>query len=350
MKINYLDTSKQGYIEDKYNLPPFCAKVLASYSNDQISDVLTSTKQPVHFNQMEQALTMINKHLQAQSKIIIVGDYDCDGILATSIIYYALKKLGHTPFFYIPDRIDDGYGLTSKLVSKLLPQQYDLIITVDNGINAKEAIQLALDASIDVIISDHHYLDETKQTKAIYVHPTYSNLDYYISGGLVAFYLASALLQEEVPYLKALAAITLISDVMPLVKGNRLIIREALALINQGLFLNISSLHDGFIDSAVIGNIIAPKINAFSRMSELYNPNQLVKYFNTQQPQEIKAFAIVINECNELRKAKTKEYYTKYQDLKPEDNLLMIEDQNLSEGLIGLLASRFAYQYHCVSF
>lgn len=235
-------------------------------------------------------------------------------------------------------------------MQKFIDKEYNLIITVDNGINAKAPIELALRNQVDVIITDHHSIDETSQTKALYIHPAYSNLDYHVSGGFVAYNLAKALLNKDDKYLHALAAITIISDVMPLVKGNRLFVREALKNINNYKFSPIYKLVNGFVDSGSIGNLIAPKINAMGRLNDLYNPNQLVKYFNSVNEQELDAFSKMIEECNNKRKLLTQSYVNKYHHLKPVDNFLMIEDNDLHEGLIGLLASRFSNEYNCICY
>ncbi|MEG0687035.1 MAG: DHHA1 domain-containing protein, partial [Erysipelotrichales bacterium] len=199
------------------------------------------------------------------------------------------------------------------------------------------------------IVSDHHALEEDMQdNRAIYVHPAYSNLDYYVSGGIVAYYISLALLEKEDPYLHALAAITLISDVMPLEKGNRLFLRKALANMQSNNYLPIKSIATGFIDSSMIGSIIAPKINSLGRLPDLYNPNKLVRYFCSDNALEIKNFAKEIETCNNQRKDMTSAYFSSYSEVVPSNNFVMVEEEDLHEGLIGLLASRFANQYNCV--
>lgn len=349
MQYKILDTSLAKQIHDNYHLPEFCAKVLASYPKAVIKDVLTYQPQPVIFEQMLEALNLIKKHLNKNNKIMIMGDYDCDGILATSIMVKAFAKLGHKVGYYIPNRISDGYGLNDDIVNQVINKEYDLIISVDNGINAQSSINLALENNIDVIITDHHNLEEDKQTNALYIHPTYSNLNYPVSGGVVAFYLASALLDFEDDYLQALAGITLISDVIPLIKGNRPFVRKSLKNLNTQDFLQITALATGYIDSAMLANMVVPKINSLGRLPDFYNPNNLVKYFCSNERNNILNYAKVIEECNNKRKDMSQDYVFKY-DNEPENNLMMLIEDELHEGIMGLLASRFTHKYNCISF
>lgn len=347
MRYDILDTSKGPLISKKLKIPLFCANVLASRPDDIIKDVLTYTRQEVTFDFMDEAIAKIHEAIKQEQKIVIVGDYDCDGILATAILYKAFTMLDYSVGYYIPNRFNDGYGLNVSIVDKLIAKDYHLIISVDNGINAHEAIEHALSNNLEVIITDHHEMDSKYQIDdATYLHPAYSNLDYYVSGGYVAYQLASKLLNKEDDYLKVLAAITIISDVMPLVKGNRLFLRDALQIVNEHRYPTITSLASGFIDSTQIALNIAPKINAMGRLSDRYNPNQLVRYFASDNIYQIKTFAHTIEECNEQRKVLTNQYYHKYQDLKPINHLIFIQDEQLHEGLLGLLASKFVNDYH----
>ena len=350
MNYNIKDTTLATTIKNGYKLPDFCAKVLASYNQNTIKDVLCYQSQKVVFEQMDQAVDLIKEHIKQNNKIVIMGDYDCDGILATSILVKAFAKLNYEVGYYIPNRIVDGYGINVDIVDKFIAKDYKLIITVDNGINAKEAINYALENGIDVVVTDHHTIDETMQCDIPYIHPAYSNLDYYVSGGYIAYALASSLLDYEDDYFQALAAITLISDVMPLNKGNRPFIRTALQNIQNKQYLQIVSLANGFVDSAMIATIIAPKINSLGRLPDIYNPNTLVQYFCSNKRTAIVNYAKEIEECNNIRKQMTNGFLEIINVDEINSNLFMLEDDGIHEGLLGLIASRFSNQYNCVSF
>lgn len=351
MKYNILPTPLHEKLMVEYQLPSFCAKVLASYSLKQINDVLAYQEQPVIFDTMNEVIVKIREHLNQKNKIVILGDYDCDGVMATSIMVSTFLKLDYQVGYYIPNRIKDGYGLNEELVQQFIDKDYKLIITVDNGINAQQAIEKALKNGVDVIITDHHQREDEKVvTDALYLYPGDSNLEYFVSGGYVAYQLASKLLEYEDDYLQALAAISLISDVMPLIKGNRKFIRTALKNINEKKYPQIVSLADSFIDSNTIANLIAPKINSLGRLPDLFNPNNLVKYFCNSNKMEIINFAQVINECNNIRKQMSNDYLNNFEEVIVDNNLLMVIDHQIHEGLLGLLASRFTNTYNCVSF
>ncbi|MDL2211575.1 DHH family phosphoesterase [Erysipelotrichaceae bacterium OttesenSCG-928-M19] len=350
MNYQIKDTSQAKTIHQNYNLPYFVAKVLASYSQEQILDILTYQDKEIIFDKMTNAVELVNNHVNKNNKIVIMGDYDCDGILATSIMVKGFAKLNYEVGYYIPHRIKDGYGLTINLVKQFIAKDYKLIITVDNGINAQEAIQYAIEHNVDVLVTDHHQVDLNKQSNVICLHPQYSNLDYEVSGGYVAYQFIKNLISYEDDYLHALAAITLISDVMPLVKGNRSFIRKALQNIQDFNYLQINVLANGFVDSSMIGSVIAPKINSLGRLPDIYNPNTLVKFFCSNKKIAILNYAKEIEECNNVRKQMTNDYYQELDNYTIKHNFLMIENDSYHEGLLGLLASRFSNQEKCVSF
>lgn len=347
-KISNNDVNYQ--LIKNYSLPDFVLRVLASYDLSTINDVLTYQQQDIIFDNLDKSLALIKHHIKNKSKIVILGDYDADGILATSILVKAFAKINVEVGFYIPNRLSDGYGLSTEIVKQFDEKNYNLIITVDNGISAQEAIEYAKSKNIDVLVSDHHTVSEELLVEnIIYFHPHFSNLEYLVSGGFVAYFLATNLIGYDDDYLQALAAITLISDVMPLVKGNRKFVRKALNNINNFDFLQIKLLADGFVDSGVIGNIIAPKINALGRLNDIYNPNNLVKYFCSNNKQAIIAYALEIEEANNLRKQLSNDYFQKYNEMESNNNLFFIEDEDLHLGLVGLLASRLSFKNNCIS-
>ena len=331
----------------KSTLSSFEKKVLATYPNDVIDDYLLGDYEDIIFNDMNEVVKKINYHLKQKHDIVIVGDYDCDGILGTSILVKAFAKIGVKVGYYIPNRLTDGYGLNLAMVKMFSDNDYQLIITVDNGVKAKAAIELAHDIGIDVIVSDHHTFDEDDLcADTCYLHPCFSNIDYAISGGLVAYHLARALIGSEDEYLKTLATITLISDVMPIMKDNRLLIKD---LLKQDLnYPQLTLLAKNKLNMKELNNNVIPKINALGRLADKVNPNKLVPYFCTNNMNAVKEFSAVIEEVNTYRKALSNEYYQKYQDIEPINNLIFIEDDNIHEGIIGLLATRLAHAHNCV--
>ena len=187
------------------------------------------------FEEADMTLERIHEAIENEEKICIYGDYDCDGILATTILVQAFKELGVQVGYHIPNRFDDGYGLNIERVEQMAKRGYSLIITVDNGVKAFEAVERANELGIDVIITDHHQFDADLPDACTFIHTKLSP-DYpfkEISGGFVAYKLASALLQKQDKYLYCLAAITTISDMMPLLDENRSLVKKALTFMNE---------------------------------------------------------------------------------------------------------------------
>lgn len=295
---------------------------------------------------LEPIIVRIQKAIDSQEKIIVYGDYDCDGIMSTSIIVKTFEMLGHPIGYYVPSRYLDGYGLNVKRVEEIAAKGYTLIITVDNGISAFEAIDLAKQKGIDTIIVDHHEVQEETLPEAVGIlHPFVSHLgEYTASGGFMAFILATALLNRVDPYLLALAGISTISDMMPLLGYNRDVVRLALEAMNEHHFPSIARLTSNKdISESIIAMEIAPKINAVGRMDETTNINRLIKYFVASDDRDIEAFGSFIEATNEARKVLTKEVVESLGDIKDEAGIVLKLD--IKEGLIGLIANRLVNEH-----
>lgn len=295
---------------------------------------------------LEPLLVRIKKAIASKEKIIVYGDYDCDGIMSTSIIVKVFELLGHPIGYYVPSRYIDGYGLNVKRVEEIAKKGYSLIITVDNGISAFEAISLAKEKGIDTLVVDHHEVQDDKLPDAVGIlHPFVSELgEYAASGGFMAFVLATALLDKVEPYLLALAGISTISDMMPLLGYNRDLVRLAIETMNRNHFPSIARLTgDKNIDEKVIAMEIAPKINAVGRMDETTNINRLIKYFVSSDTADIESFGSFIESINETRKALTKEVVESLEAIGDVPGIVLKLD--IKEGLIGLIANRIVNEH-----
>lgn len=342
-----------------YSIHSLLAKVLdiRNLNPDEIEKLL-NPKLRYHdfslFLDSDIALDRIHEALENDEKICIYGDYDCDGILSTAILVQAFADLGKKVGYHIPDRIKDGYGLNEARVKQMYEKGYSLIITVDNGIKAFAAIELADSLGIDVIVVDHHEYDQLPNACAI-IHTKLSP-DYpfkEICGGFLAYKLASALLEKHDKYLFSLAAITTISDMMPLVDENRSLVQRALTFMSQEKYMQLELLlgENQQYDVRNIGYIIAPKINSFGRMPELINPNHLVRYFLKDVDQ---AFAMKIAHAaktvNTKRQELTTKQYNEILQVKNDDDFLFVYDQKVHEGLVGLIAGKYTHQFQKPSF
>lgn len=300
-----------------------------------------------NFDGVEIIIKRIKQAIEEKQKIIIYGDYDCDGVMATSIMQATFIKLGYKVDYFLPSRYEDGYGLSVKNVEKFKEQGYNLIITVDNGVSQVEAISLANKFGIDVIVTDHHEVVASLAPAYATMHPIISGYGETVScGAYVAFMLSVGLLGEFNPYLAALAGIATISDMMPLISYNREIVRLALDIINEKQFYGLIKLAETtIVDEATIGMKIAPKINAIGRMSEGHELNILVEYLTTGNKARINDIYEWIISVNDQRKQVMNKAVVEDLDISQDDYAVVVKTSE-KEGLIGLLAARYVNKYN----
>lgn len=292
----------------------------------------------------------IFKAVKENQKIIIYGDYDCDGVCSTSIMVKAFDMLGYKVSYYIPTRYYDGYGLNVTNVEKIKKAGFDLIITVDNGICQNEAIDKANELGMDVIVIDHHEAPETPVNAFGIIHPIVSEIsDIYGCGGFMSLIVSASLLGYYDPYLVTLGGLSTISDMMELQKYNRVVVKLALENLDKNRYSALMALTDStIINEKIFGLDIAPKINAIGRLVDDKNINLLVKYLVSNDEHEIFKISSWIKNTNELRKTLTKEAVDKLpNDLLNEEGIVLNLD--IKEGLIGLIANRLLNEYNVPS-
>lgn len=327
----------------------FLGKLLKYYNLD-INDYNELTKEVKkedllslsNFHHGEKTLECLKKHIENGSKIIIYGDYDCDGMMATSILKIAFKYLNYLNVgYYIPNRYIDGYGLTVENTKKFIEKGYKLIICVDNGISQFEAIKLARENGLDVIICDHHEVKETLPDTPYIIHPAFSDSKSYCSGGYTSFVLATGLLGKFDNYIFCLAAISIISDLMVLQNENRKIVKYAIELLKKYRYKQIDLLaENNRINEMIIGSLIAPKINSIGRMVDNYNVNLVVKYFDCEDTNEIVRIYNYIESINKERKALAANFDIEEITKNEGDKPAIITFLDVKEGLIGLFANK----------
>ena len=308
------------------------------------------------FPHIHDAINLVLKSIKENKKIMVYGDYDADGVMGTSIIVKAFKYLNYNIGYYIPSRYLDGYGINLIKAKEIVEKGYDLVITVDNGICANEPIKFLKDNGIKVIVLDHHQRGEELPEADYIFHPTVSNYgEIASSGAFVSYIFTTGLLNRHDKYLSTMAAISLISDMMPLIGYNRAFLRTVFKDFKKGEFLPIDLLlEDDEFNETSIGMRIAPKINAVGRIVQNQNVNRLIKYFISENPDEILSYYTWINTQNEQRKELTKNGKTKLDELLQNAQIghSLVVDIDIEEGLVGLLANTLLNEYHkpCIVF
>ncbi|MCH8319610.1 MAG: DHH family phosphoesterase, partial [Acidobacteria bacterium] len=234
------DSSTVRDMSEALELPPAIVKILLNrgfdspeavekFLNPQISDL----QDPFLLHGMDKAMERVTKALLANERIVIYGDYDVDGITATSLLYIIFNKLGAQVDYFLPNRLVEGYGLSVDGINEARKQGVDLIITVDTGINAIDEVAYANSQGIDVIITDHHEPREILPEAAAIINPKQEQCQFNeeLSGVGVAFKFAQAvhkaLGQSETELYEHLDLVALgtAADIVPLVGENRVLTR-----------------------------------------------------------------------------------------------------------------------------
>ena len=289
----------------------------------------------------------IFKAIENKEKVIIYGDYDCDGICSTTIMVKTFDKLGHKTAYYIPTRYNDGYGLNVINVIKIKEAGFSLIITVDNGICQNEAIDKANELGMDVIVIDHHETPEEQVHALGIIHPSVSHIsEEFGCGAFMSLITSAALLGSYDPYLTTLAGLATISDMMELKGFNRNVVRLALENLRINKYPTLMSLIEGeTITEKSFGLEVAPKINAVGRLVDDKNINRLVRFLLSEDADEIFKLSSWIKNTNELRKTLTKEAVEDLpKDMFDKEGIVLKLD--IKEGLIGLIANKLLNEYN----
>ena len=251
---------------------------------------------PEAFDGIERALDLIHHHIAGGGPIVVHGDYDVDGVCATAIMIRALRSLGADVGWFLPSRIEDGYGLAAATVQRLAQRGTALIVTVDCGITAVDEVAAARAAGIDVVVSDHHApRPDGALPDCPIVHPA---LCHYpcptLCGTAVAYKLASALGARTAEDDLDLVALATVADLVPLADENRRLVRQGLVALSAtakpGLraLMAVSRADPSALDAGTLGFRLAPRINAAGRLRRADAGLELVL---TEDPARAKAIA-----------------------------------------------------------
>ena len=335
---------------EKYHVSSILAKLLEASELDEKSvmelldtdDTLTTSKDPCVLKCVKRILSA----RQNREKIFIGGDYDADGICSTAIMKKTLDLLNIENGYYIPDRFKEGYGLSAKTVELAYQKGYRIIMTVDNGVKAQEAIQKAKELGMEMIVTDHHRIEE-KVEADIVVHPDYMHERYaYLSGAGVALEISRNLIGEN-DELTAMAAVAHIADVMPLWRETRKIVKKGMRILRQGKPRSLYALlYSGTqVNETSIAFQIVPKLNSIGRMNDLSNVNTVVRYLLLENEDSINNGAMQINQVNEMRKKLSASMSEEAARLCNDDDILIVYKETFHEGICGLAAGRLAEQF-----
>lgn len=371
--INKTNPEYVDYISKIASVSPIVAQILINRglkTPEQIDYFLNPhldrLSDPFDIYGMKGAVQRILQAKNNNEKVLICGDYDADGITATSIMLEGLRKLSIDVQYYIPDRLLDGYGFGISGVDKAISIGAKLIITVDSGITSFEAAFKAQRYGIDVIITDHHepFKNPDIEDSAILpeavavVNPKlnpYASAQQFLSGAGVAFKVIQAILGsvDDIYELLDLAALGTAADVVPLQGDNRIFVKEGINLIKSGKRVGIKMLKSAagikpdFFKSSFLNFILIPRINAAGRIADA---NDVVRLMTTKSEAEAEELANWLNNLNikrqQIEEAVYNEALQKIKEMETIDGAIVIASEGWHLGVIGIVASRIAESYY----
>lgn len=335
---------------------------------------LSNLNSPILLKDMVKASNIILSHLAKKNKIRIIGDYDVDGVTSTYILYEGLRTIGGDVSYDIPHRVEDGYGINKNLIDKAHEDGVKCIITCDNGIAARDAVDYAMSLGIDVVVTDHHEVPkivkdgsevEIIPDASAVIDPKQSSCSYpfkEICGGVVAFKLIEYLflikgVDKEEFYEKLLpyAAIATVCDVMPLTNENRVIVSEGIKLLRETKDLGLNALIEASdikkedIDVYHIGFIIGPTINSSGRLE---SAKEAIELFLEKDYSLALERAKKLRDLNYERQKLTSDAFEvidekiQKEGLLDKHKILIVYEEGLNESILGIVAGKIKEKYY----
>lgn len=347
-------------------------------TDQSVSTELAGLLKPDALKGLPEAVSLIAEHVISQKRLLIVGDFDCDGATSSAVAVQALTAMGAGYVdFLVPNRFEYGYGLTPEIVAVAQAYQPDLIITVDNGISSIDGVRAANEAGIQVIVTDHHLPGETLPEAAAIVNPNQQGCEFpskNLAGVGVIFYLMSALRAElrerqwfqqqnlsepNMGEFLDLVALGTVADVVPLDQNNRRLVENGLRRIRAGrarpgikALLEIAKRSAGRVVSSDLGFALGPRLNAAGRLDDM---SLGIQCLLTQDDYLAREMAVQLDELNHDRKAiesdMQREAMQSLQRLHMDEQSelpygLCLFDKHWHQGVVGILASRIKDRYH----
>ncbi|QKF74156.1 single-stranded DNA-specific exonuclease [Aliarcobacter faecis] len=313
---------------------------------------LASIPSPNSFKDIDIATKRVKEAIQNKEKITIVGDYDVDGVVSTTIMLEFFEDLGVKVDYIIPNRFEHGYGLSTKIADMI---SEGLVITVDNGISAYEASLILKEKNVDLIITDHHTVGEKIPLALAIINPKQNDCNFEfkeICGAQVAWYFCAAIKKElnaniDLSSYLDLLTLAIIADIMPMTSLNHTMVKQGLKKIKsskrEAFKLLNQHIQKEFLVSDDIGFTIAPKINSAGRMEDA----SLALEFLLSKCQNSAYEALsVLDELNNYRKTLQEDISSKAEkQIKILDKAVVVWGENWHEGVIGIVASKLSNKY-----
>lgn len=319
----------------------------------------SSLSDPLLLKDMESAVDVIRQALDEGKKITVYGDYDCDGVTSTAMLYGYLDAMGAEVEYYIPDR-SEGYGMNIPALEKILDQGTELIITVDNGVSAVEEAEYIRQRGAQLVITDHHQPPQELPVCAACVNPHRQDDNSpfkELCGAGVVLKLLCALEEDEefvMEQYAELAAVGTIGDVMPLVGENRYIVRRGIEDIrasqNIGIdrLLRTAGVSPESVDATAVAFSICPRINAAGRIAAADKAVQLLMADSPEQAGLLSEELNLMNENRRAEETRIMEDVSRQLESDPSilrERVLVVSGEGWHHGVIGIVAARLLEKY-----
>lgn len=368
--LKHFGKIKQDNMSKKINISPEISQILKNRDITTEKDAeifmnpsLKYLRDPFLMKDMKKGVDRIKESIEKKERIFIYGDYDVDGVSSTSILFLYFKSIGYDVNYYIPNRLEEGYGINVEAIEKINQRGCDLLISVDCGITSAKEIEFAKSLGIDVIVTDHHECQSEIPDAIAVINPKQPDCNYpfdVLCGCGVAFKLIQALTPSEefeksmYNYLEIVTLAT-ICDMVPLKDENRIIVKNGLKMMKNGKniglreLIKVCGIDTQNIGSSHIGYSVGPRINASGRLGYSYLG---VELFTTDDEKKAKEIAIELEDKNNERQLIESKMYSEaeqiinsdesYQD----DKVLVIAKEGWQHGIIGIVASKLTEKYY----
>ncbi len=367
--LKEFDKARVLEISKKFGISPLTSIILFNrgIKGDEeiqrfLSNDLNIMYDPFLMRDMDKAVERILSAKKNGEKITIYGDYDVDGITAIAILYKHLSEMGIPVSYYVPDRMQEGYGINRDALDKIKADGSSLIITVDTGITAVEECEYAHSIGLNVIVTDHHECKEVIPDVYAAIDPKRKDCTYpfkSLAGVGVVFKLIQALdenksLPDLMDKYADLMCLGTVADISPLVDENRIIVTEGLKRFKNTKNIGLRALIDvstngKAITTSTIGYIIAPRINASGRLG---CASRSVELFLTDDAENAKTLADSLCEENTLRQQTEQkmfkealEYIENHPEIK-DDKVIVIPHENWHHGIVGIVSSKITEKFY----
>jgi len=318
---------------------------------------LSQAPQPNLFKDMKKSTDRIVKAIQNNEQIVIIGDYDVDGVVSTAILKDFFNYINFDVEYIIPNRFTDGYGITPNIINRIINKidKCNLIITVDNGIASCESANLCIEKGIDLIITDHHTVPSEIPKAYSIINPKQKDCNFpfqEICGAQISWYLVASLkkalnINLDMKIFFDILIIAIIADIMPIISLNYVMVKIGLKSFNLSNRFSIlaikESLNSKSLTSEDIAFMVAPKINSAGRME---SASIAVEFLLSKTMEEARIRLEYLNKLNQDRKVIESEIIQYAEnEVDNNDSVIVVAGENWNEGVIGIVASRLVDKF-----